>query len=154
MALPARIARTVPQSAPRGRPGDSRAYLDWIKSLPCIVTGLPCDDPHHLMRLRTESGEKVIKGVGRRHPDRWSLPVARWLHDALHAAGDDEALLASLGFDARALCAALWAMREDGNRDELARRLLDKVRDQARLKVGPMWDATVWALRKKHGPAA
>jgi len=152
MNLRPRIDREVATMPRKTRDGDSRTYIAFIKSLPCIVTGLPCDDPHHLMRLKDDSGQTVIKGVGRRHPDRWSLPVIRWLHDALHAAGDDEALLASLGFDARSVCAALWAMREDGNRDELARRLLDKVRAAARLKVGPAWYATVWALRKKHGP--
>ena len=133
--LSARIQRTVPKSAPRKREGDSRSYLNWIKSLPCLVTGLPAEDPHHLMRLREDDGRKAIKGMGRKHEDRWALPVTRIVHDQLHMAGDDEAFLAGMGFDARSICKCLWAMRDDDNRDESARKLLDRVRASARLKI-------------------
>ena len=147
--LAPRIRRSVPQSAPRKRPGDSRSYIAWIKSLPCVLSGAPADDPHHLMRLKDDSGRTVIKGIGRRHPDRWCLPVRRWVHDALHAAGDDEALLASLGFDARTLCTELWSLRDDPARDEKARRLIDRARMNAKLKVTG-WAADVAAMQSRH----
>jgi hypothetical protein len=128
MRLPPRIPRTVPVVPKHKRPGDSIQHKRWVKSLPCMVTGLPADDPHHLCH-------GMIRGMGLKAEDRWCVPLTRKIHDECHASGNDDAYFASKGFDARAVASALWAMRDDPNKDELARKLLFKMRQLAALKM-------------------
>ncbi len=104
MALPPRIDKGLPKRDKPKRPGDSKAHLDFIRSLPCCVTGHTPVDPHHLMRAVDDRP----KGAGRRHEDRWAIPLSRATHEAAHANGDDEAFLAAHGIDGRALAESLW----------------------------------------------
>ena len=56
------------------------------------------------------------KGMGRKNEDRWAIPLCSipgGCHDKAHAAGDDEAWLASRGVDGRSVATALWAARGD-----------------------------------------
>ena len=61
------------------KPTRSRAYLDWVKSCQCVVTGLPADDPHH------RYGRGWIKGAGEQVSDLWAIPLTRGAHEQLHA---------------------------------------------------------------------
>lgn len=150
MPLSPRISRSVPQPVRQPRAGDSRGYIIWLGTLPCFVTGSdPSDDPHHLMR-GTPAGSR---GMGLRAADRYALPVCRWIHDAAHASGDDEAMFTELGFDVRALTSELWGLRGDPNRDVLARRLLSRARQAAMLKV-PRWSTKLAEIHARHGVAA
>ena len=115
-----RIARSVPQSVRQPRPGDSRAHLAVIRSLPCVVCGGPGGDPHHLLRVH----DGAPKGVGRRNEDKHAVPACRACHNALHAAGNDEAYLAERGIDGRALAAALWACRLKTDIEAAMRRVV------------------------------
>src|SRR3546814_14433229 len=96
-SLPARIPRNFPKPQRFKRPGDSAAHIKLVKKLPCCLCPRQADDPHHLMR----SIDNVPKGTGRRHEDRWSLPVCRPCHNAIHRHGNDEVYLASRGLDGR-----------------------------------------------------
>lgn len=58
------------------KPWKSRAYLDWVKSQPCCICGLPADDPHHI--------NMPGKGMGSKHPDWATIPLCRGHHDAAH----------------------------------------------------------------------
>lgn len=58
---------------PKNPPGRSEAYLDYIRSLPCIVCRNPAE-PHH-----TESG-----GVGLKGSDFSCVPLCRKHHRELH----------------------------------------------------------------------
>ena len=51
-------------------------YTDWVKSLPCCVSGHQADDPHHI---------KPSDGV--KPSDIWTIPLTRQLHTELHAMG-------------------------------------------------------------------
>lgn len=125
MALQPRIPRQVYRPPPRKRPGDSRAHLAWIATLPCIVTGTePCADAHHLLG----NMDGLPKGMSRKNEDRWAVPVINAIHREAHAAGDDEAYFRSKGLDARAIAAALW--RVSGN-TEAARRIIFRARQAA-----------------------
>lgn len=60
---------------PKQRPFRSRRYLDWVKSQPSVISGLPADDPHHIK----------VKGYGgTKTSDLWAIPLTRAEHDELH----------------------------------------------------------------------
>ena len=53
---------------------EHRAYLDWIKTLPCDDCGAaPPSDPSH---------SNTHKGMGTKSPDWWAIPQCRECHDA------------------------------------------------------------------------
>lgn len=56
---------------------ESRAYLNWVKSLRCVSCDAPADDPHHPHGVG-------YKGMGTKVPDFWAIPVCRSCHDELH----------------------------------------------------------------------
>lgn len=56
----------------------SKAYLAWVKTLPCAVCGTSHDiDAHHLKGYNL--GGASVKG-----PDLLSIPLCRAHHDAFH----------------------------------------------------------------------
>ena len=56
------------------------AYLDYVRGLPCIITGQSPCDPHHLkMGWFTK---------GRKPPDDWVVPLIHSEHDKLHRMSD------------------------------------------------------------------
>lgn len=57
-----------------------KAYIEWIKSLRCCVTGKPDPDPHHC----NESG---CGGMGSKSSDRRTIPLSHALHAELHQHG-------------------------------------------------------------------
>lgn len=63
------------QSGYLGRVED-RAYMDWVKTLPCCGCGVPADDPHHITGIG--------KGMGSKVPDYFVIPVCRKCHDEIH----------------------------------------------------------------------
>jgi hypothetical protein len=137
MSLAPRIPRRVGMGrrwTARRHAGNSRRYLDWLKTLPCVACGCPADDPHHLLKARG-----IHKGLGQKNPDRWAIPVCRALHEHLHqktsrprdrALGRDEAFLMSrYGVDARSVCRRLWSVwkniHSESERSRLAKRALN-----------------------------
>lgn len=111
MPLTARISRNIPSRQRMPRPGDSKAHLAFVRSLPCCVCGGPAE-AHHL--LRAGDGPK---GMGRKNLDKFALPLCFSDHrggkDSAHGHGDDEEWLASKGIDGRALAASLWRVSGD-----------------------------------------
>ena len=60
----------------RPKKGDDKAYRDWIKTLPCCVTGTPApSDPSHLRSVKHGSG------MGLKTNDRTCIPMSREVHD-------------------------------------------------------------------------
>lgn len=91
-------------------PGQSRKHLDWLETLPCIVTGIePCGDAHHLLG----NLDGLPKGTGRKNRDKDAVPVIRQIHDEAHDSGNDDAYFRAKGLDARAIAAALWRVSGD-----------------------------------------
>ena len=68
--------RSMGKADPRWR---SRKYLDWVKTLPCVMCGAPADDPHHI------KGVGGMSGAGLTAPDWAVMPVCRQHHDEIHA---------------------------------------------------------------------
>jgi hypothetical protein len=56
---------------------EDRAYLNWVKTLPCVSCEAEADDPHHPHGVG-------FKGMGTKVPDYWCIPLCRNCHDALH----------------------------------------------------------------------
>ena len=62
------------------KPYRNRKYLDWVKTLPSVISQRPADDPHHIIG----HGEG---GMGRTAPDCFAFPLTRDEHTELHNIG-------------------------------------------------------------------
>lgn len=61
----------------------NRQYLDYVKSLPSCVSGLPADDPHHIKNYAALTGS----GAGIKGDDIFVIPLTRAEHAELHQVG-------------------------------------------------------------------
>ncbi len=61
----------------KNKPWQSKKYREWIKTLPCVATGAPADDPHHI----TGTGQS---GTGTKPGDNYCIPLTREMHTLLH----------------------------------------------------------------------
>ena len=59
----------------------NRAWLDYVKSLPSCVSGMPADDPHHI------KGYASLTGASNRQKgdDLFAIPLTREEHTRFHA---------------------------------------------------------------------
>lgn len=74
-----RTARVSAKRKPRKpRAGDDRAYLQWVKTQPCALCGMPADDAHHIIGMG-------FGGMGMTAPDLLTIPVCRADHGRIHA---------------------------------------------------------------------
>ena len=62
---------------PKDAPWRSKKYRQWVKSLPCVATGAPADDAHHI----TGTGKS---GMGTKPGDNYCIPLTRAMHTLLH----------------------------------------------------------------------
>lgn len=65
-----------------------RAWLAYVRQLPCLCCQAPAE-PHHL--LRVPDGER---GAGQKNGDRWAVPLCRLHHEELHRLGDERRFFA------------------------------------------------------------
>ncbi|MFW7203693.1 DUF968 domain-containing protein [Serratia sp. BNK-17] len=64
---------------PKRERWESKAYLRWVKSRPCVICGIQADDAHHIIG----HGQG---GMGTKAHDLFTIPLCREEHDALHRA--------------------------------------------------------------------
>ena len=64
---------------PKRERWESKAYLRWVKSQPCVICGIQADDAHHIIG----HGQG---GMGTKAHDLFTNPLCREEHDALHRA--------------------------------------------------------------------
>ena len=57
-----------------------KKYLKWVKSQPSAISGLPADDPHHIIG----HGQG---GMGTKASDYYTFPLTREEHTYLHNIG-------------------------------------------------------------------
>jgi len=57
----------------------SKKYLDWVRVQPCMITGYPLCDPHHLKGHGFSGGTKAT--------DLAIIPLYHLTHDNLHNIG-------------------------------------------------------------------
>lgn len=117
------------------KPFRSQAYMAWVASLPCCVTGCTVAkrDAHHV-RLG-------LLQMGKRPPDNQTVPLLHTLHidqytGALHRVGEAKFWTVH-GIDPKALATGLfnaWLKHSGVERDEVAlefmamRKVVDKAR--------------------------
>lgn len=90
------------------REGMSRAHLNRVRELPCLICGAdPAGDPHHLKRV------PGARGMGMKTPDRYAVPLCRPHHEAIEVVGDDVAWLGDRGFEALTIAHDLWEARKE-----------------------------------------
>jgi len=70
----------------------SRAYRQYISTIPCLICGNPEVQVHHLLR----TGEH---GIGKKSGDEWCVPLCVRHHDQLHRNGDEVIFFGLHGFD-------------------------------------------------------
>lgn len=62
---------------PKTKAWRSKRYLDWVKTLPCVLCGCPADDAHHAIGLG-------LSGMGMTAADYYAIPVCRGHHSEIH----------------------------------------------------------------------
>lgn len=60
------------------KPKRNRAYLDWVKTLPCSKCNCEGTEPHHIIAAGLGGG------MGTKADDYLSMPLCRKCHDELH----------------------------------------------------------------------
>ena len=70
-------SRQIVQKETRWR---NRAYLNYVKSLPSVLSGLPADDAHHVKG-------HGMGGAGLTAPDWATIPLTRGEHEEFHRLG-------------------------------------------------------------------
>lgn len=58
----------------------SKKYLDWVKTQPCVITGVYGVDAHHISAVG-------LGGMGLKPSDYLAFPLCREYHDELHRHG-------------------------------------------------------------------
>ena len=64
-----------------------KGYLQWLHSVPCIVTGTLPVEAAHLSTANPEYGH-MGRGKGQKSNDRWALPLSPAEHRKQHHAGE------------------------------------------------------------------
>lgn len=62
------------------KPYRNKKYLKWVKEQPSVVSGMPADDPHHLIG----HGQG---GMATKASDLFTFPLTRGEHTELHNGG-------------------------------------------------------------------
>ncbi len=79
--------RTTDEACPRyGKttaPVKSKTYLQWLHSLPCIISRVSPVEAAHLS-TPNESYAHFGRAKGRKASDCWALPLSKVLHDQQH----------------------------------------------------------------------
>lgn len=100
-------------------------HLDFIRSLPCIITGEKAEAAHVSYASRLHG--KGLKGIGCKADDRWTIPLCHRLHMEQHAAAAGEAGWWRAQGIADPLVVAMRLYEASGNRDA-AMRVIDDAR--------------------------
>ena len=94
----------------------SSAHLEWIRSLPCSVSGCRRRSWAHHLTCGPEPKARSLKAG-----DNWTAPLCTIHHGpgypaSLHAFGDERRWWAGQGIDPIDLCRRLWAASPENER--------------------------------------
>jgi hypothetical protein len=90
---------------------NDRTHLDWIKTLPCVITGERPVDPAHIRYADRVYGKREV-GKAEKPDDRWVVPLCRRLHDEQHSMSE-RIFWARYGLDPLRIALALHACTGD-----------------------------------------
>lgn len=110
----------------RAKSGKDSSYLEWLHSLPCVVTGSRPVEAAHLSTANVFYGH-MGRGKGQKADDRWALPLAPALHAKQHA-GNEMAFWKWTGIDPHRLALVLHALWEQGASADYAAIIIEQHR--------------------------
>lgn len=127
MALAIRRPDTAFSQQPTGK-GSKRVenpkYLDFIRQLPCIVTGRRPVEAAHISFAEPRYG-KLGRGKASKESDLWTVPLHPDEHRKQHD-GNERAYWQSVGIDPCVVALALYAHFPDLERAELIIRNIER----------------------------
>jgi len=102
---------------PRRQPRDAKAaaYLDWIRTLPCVISGATPVEAAHVSTAAIFYGHPG-RGKGSKAADRWALPLSPRLHREQHGMAEG-AFWKKYGVDPHLLALVLFALWDQGVSD-------------------------------------
>lgn len=63
---------------------EEKKHLDWVRTLPCVITGERPVDPAHIRYAERAYGKRET-GKGEKPDDKYVLPLCRRKHDEQHS---------------------------------------------------------------------
>ena len=109
---PATAFSNAPVGKQKKRPRENdRTHLDWIKTLPCVISGERPVDPAHIRYADRVYGKREV-GKAEKPDDRWVVPLCRRLHDEQHSMSE-RIFWARHGLDPLRIALALHANTGD-----------------------------------------
>lgn len=109
--LPTAFSITKPAVAKRPRQ-KIVAHLDFIRSLPCLITGVRDVEAAHIRYGNTRWGKRST-GMGEKPDDQWVVPLSQKVHREQHDFGDEELWWREKGIDPVLIALALWRASGD-----------------------------------------
>lgn len=103
------------EAIPKAKPVKRSSYLDFIRTLPCAVTGRIGVEAAHLSTASPMHGH-YGRGRGTKAGDRWCLPVSSAEHSKQHSM-NEMAYWASVGIDPHLLALTLFGLWTDLGED-------------------------------------
>lgn len=100
---------------PKRKPQKSKDYLSFVRTLPCVVTGVRIVEAAHLSTACVEYGH-YGRGRGSKAPDRWALPLSPEQHRRQHA-GNEMAYWESVGINPHTLALTIWGLFSEMGED-------------------------------------
>lgn len=116
--------KTKKKKSDKGRVKDN-AHLDFIRQLPCVISGKWPVDAAHVRYADLDRG-KDYTGKGVKPSDKWVLPLHRDIHSKQHSMSERK-FWEGLGIDPLNLCEELYRISGDL---EAGRRLINEARLQ------------------------
>lgn len=109
---PSTAFSNAPVGKQRKRPREeSRVHLEWIRTLPCCITGDRPVDAAHVRYADPVYGKRET-GKGEKPDDKWAVPLLRSLHDEQHS-GNEKLFWIRRGLDPLRIALSLYACTGD-----------------------------------------
>lgn len=109
------IRKQAFEPIPKAKPAKRASYLDFIRTLPCAVTGRTGVEAAHLSTASPMHGH-YGRGRGTKASDRWTLPLSRAEHSRQHSM-NEMAFWAQAGIDPHLLALTLFGLWSDLGED-------------------------------------
>ena len=114
--MASRIAPFIrPDPTPKTKAVKSAGYLDFIRGLPCVITGRHDVEAAHLSYAAPKYGH-YGRGRGSKAPDRWALPLSNEAHRVQHS-GNEEQFWKATGINPHVLALTIFGLWHDMKED-------------------------------------
>lgn len=121
-----RIARDIqPDPTPNKRPDKRKAYISWLHTLPCAVTGCIGIEASHVSFPNSWYGH-YGRARGTKAPDLFALPLCKSEHSRQHGM-NEQVYWATVGIDPHLLGITLWAIYSNYEGHEATERGVSRI---------------------------